>query len=101
MSAAETIRPQRDTTIIPMRRSLKGALVVLVLGLLVLLLWQLQFEFRQLKDDQRALNLAVSEQLAKQLSLSMASMANAGSALMGIGNAGMWGPLATTATRVC
>lgn len=82
MSAAETIRPQRDTTIIPMRRSLKGALVVLVLGLLVLLLWQLQFEFRQLKDDQRALNLAVSEQLAKQLSLSMASMANAGSAVL-------------------
>ena len=26
-------------------------------------------------------------------------MADAGSALMGVGNAGMWGPLATTATR--
>ena len=82
MSAAETIRPQRDTTITPMRRSLKGTLIVLVLGLMVLLLWQLQFDFRQLKDNQRALNLAVSEQLAKQLGLSMASMAGAGCAVL-------------------
>ncbi len=82
MSAAETIRPQRDTTITPMRRSLKGALVVLVLGLLVLLFWQMQFEFRQLKDNQRTLSLAVSEQLAKQLSLNMASLANAGAAVL-------------------
>lgn len=65
-----------------MRRSLKGALIVLVLGLMELLLWQLQFDFRQLKDNQRALNLAVSEQMAKQLSLSMASMASAGCAVL-------------------
>lgn len=65
-----------------MRRSLKGTLIVLVLGLMVLLLWQLQFDFRQLKDNQRALNLAVSEQLAKQLGLSMASMAGAGCAVL-------------------
>ena len=82
MSAPETIRPQRETTITPMRRSFKGALIVLVLGLLVLLLWQLQFEFRQLKDNQRTLSLAVSEQMAKQLSLSMAAMASAGCAVL-------------------
>ncbi|WP_084306572.1 bifunctional diguanylate cyclase/phosphodiesterase [Phytopseudomonas flavescens] len=66
-----------------MRRSFKGALVVLVFGLLALLLWQLQLEFRQLKHNQRELNLAVSEQLARQLGMSMASLANAGQALLG------------------
>ncbi|WP_139272101.1 sensor domain-containing protein [Phytopseudomonas punonensis] len=65
-----------------MRPSLKGALIVLVFSMLTLLFWQLQFEFRQLKENQRALSLAVSEQLAKQLSLNMASMANAGSAVL-------------------
>ncbi len=82
MSAPKTTRPHRDPPLVPMRRSFKGALVVLVLGLLVLLLWQLQLEFRQLKENQRDLSLAVSEQLAKQLSLSMGSMANAGQAVL-------------------
>ncbi|WP_242675329.1 MULTISPECIES: sensor domain-containing protein [Pseudomonadaceae] len=76
------MRPLRDNSPPPMRRSVKGALVTLVLGMLVLLLWQLQLESRQLQDNQRQLNQAVSAQLANHLGLSLESAAKAGLAVL-------------------
>ena len=51
-----------------MRGPTRGALVVLVLSMLVLLLWQLRQESQQLLDNQRQLGLAYSSQLANHLS---------------------------------
>ena len=82
MSAPETMRTPRTPRTMPLRRSLKSVWMVLALGLLALLLWQLQLEFRYIKDKQRALSLAINEQLAEQLDLSMRSMANAGRAVL-------------------
>ena len=82
VSAPKTTRPLRDLPPLPMRRSLRGMLVAMVLGMLALLLWQLQLEFRQLQDNQRQLNLAINEQVAKQLELSLGSMASAGLAVL-------------------
>ncbi|MNF37146.1 Cyclic di-GMP phosphodiesterase Gmr [compost metagenome] len=56
--------------------------MVLVLGMLALLLWQLQVESRQLLDNQRQLNHEFSAQLANHLSLSMALKAQAGVAIL-------------------
>jgi hypothetical protein len=64
------------------RRSVKGALVALVLGMLGLLLWQLQLESRQLLDSQRQLNHEFNAQLANHLSLSMALKAQASLAML-------------------
>ncbi len=66
----------------PLRGSIKGALVALVLGMLVLLLWQLQLESRQLQDNQRQLNHEFNAQLANHLSLSMELKARAGLAML-------------------
>ncbi len=65
-----------------MRGPTRGALVVLVLSMLVLLLWQLRQESQQLLDNQRQLGLAYSSQLANHLSLNMALKASAGQALL-------------------
>jgi diguanylate cyclase (GGDEF)-like protein/PAS domain S-box-containing protein len=56
--------------------------VVLVLGMLALLLWQLQLETRQLLDNQRQLSHEFNAQLANHLSLSMELKAQAGLALL-------------------
>ncbi|WP_420850823.1 EAL and GGDEF domain-containing protein [Pseudomonas lalucatii] len=66
----------------PLRGSVKGALVALVLGMLALLLWQLYLESRQLQDNQRQLNHAFNAQLAKHLGLSMELKARAGLAIL-------------------
>jgi len=65
-----------------MRGPTRGALVVLVLSMLVLLLWQLRQESQQLLDNQRQLGLAYSSQLANHLNLNMALKASAGQALL-------------------
>lgn len=65
-----------------MRGPTRGALVVLVLSMLVLLLWQLRQESQQLLDNQRQLGLAYSSQLANHLSLNMELKASAGQALL-------------------
>ncbi len=65
-----------------MRGPTRGALVVLVLCMLVLLLWQLRQESQQLLDNQRQLGLAYSSQLANHLSLNMDLKASAGQALL-------------------
>lgn len=65
-----------------MRGPTRGALVVLVLSMLVLLLWQLRQESQQLLDNQRQLGLAYSSQLANHLSLNMDLKAGAGQALL-------------------
>ena len=65
-----------------MRGRTRGALVVLVLSMLVLLLWQLRQESQQLLDNQRQLGLAYSSQLANHLSLNMDLKASAGLALL-------------------
>jgi diguanylate cyclase (GGDEF)-like protein/PAS domain S-box-containing protein len=65
-----------------MRGPTRGALVVLVLSMLVLLLWQLRQESQQLLDNQRQLGLAYSSQLANHLGLNMELKASAGQALL-------------------
>jgi len=65
-----------------MRGPARGALVVLVLSMLVLLLWQLRQESQQLLDNQRQLGLAYSSQLASHLNLNMELKASAGQALL-------------------
>ncbi|WP_347507275.1 sensor domain-containing protein [Pseudomonas anguilliseptica] len=65
-----------------MRGPTRGALVILVLSMLVLLLWQLRQESQQLLDNQRQLGLAYSSQLANHLSLNMVLKASAGQALL-------------------
>ncbi|WAC42976.1 EAL domain-containing protein [Pseudomonas sp. SL4(2022)] len=65
-----------------MRGPTRGAVVVLVLSMLVLLLWQLRQESQQLLDNQRQLGLAYSSQLANHLSLNMDLKASAGQALL-------------------
>ncbi|MGE6792597.1 bifunctional diguanylate cyclase/phosphodiesterase [Pseudomonas guineae] len=65
-----------------MRGPTRGALVVLVLSMLVLLIWQLRQESQQLLDNQRQLTLAYSSQLANHLGLSMDLKASAGHALL-------------------
>ena len=65
-----------------MRGPTRGALVVLVLSMLVLLLWQLRQESQQLLDSQRQLGLAYSSQLANHLGLNMELKASAGQALL-------------------
>jgi len=65
-----------------MRGPTRGALVVLVLSMLVLLIWQLRQESQQLLDNQRQLGLAYSSQLANHLSLNMDLKASAGQALL-------------------
>jgi diguanylate cyclase (GGDEF)-like protein/PAS domain S-box-containing protein len=65
-----------------MRGPTRGALVVLVLSMLVLLIWQLRQESQQLLDSQRQLGLAYSSQLANHLSLNMELKARAGQALL-------------------
>ncbi len=66
----------------PWRSSIKGALVALVLGMLALLLWQLQLESRHLLDNQRQLSHEFSAQLANHLGLSMELKAQAGVAML-------------------
>jgi len=66
----------------PLRSTTKGALVALVLGMLALLLWQLQQEARQLQDNQYTLSHEYSKQLAQHLGLSMELKARAGLAML-------------------
>ncbi|MDX1297479.1 MAG: EAL domain-containing protein [Pseudomonas sp.] len=65
-----------------MRGPARGVLVVLVLGMLVLLIWQLRQESQQLLDNQRQLALAYSSQLANHLGLNMDLKASASQALL-------------------
>ncbi len=65
-----------------MRGTMRGALVVLVLSMLVLLIWQLRQESRQLLDNQRQLTLAYSGQLANHIGLNMDLKARASQALL-------------------
>ncbi|MDH1262378.1 EAL domain-containing protein [Pseudomonas sp. GD03944] len=55
---------------------------MLVVGMLVLLFWQLQLEARQRQDSLRQLNHAYASQLASHLSLSMQLKAHAGLAML-------------------
>ncbi|WP_439859723.1 sensor domain-containing protein [Pseudomonas sp. MBLB4136] len=66
----------------PLRSSVKGALVALVLGMLALLLWQLHLQARQMEDSQRQLNHEFNAQLANHLGLSMDLKARAGLAML-------------------
>ena len=70
------------TPVQALRKSIRGALVVLVLSMLALLLWQLRQESQQLLDNQRQLGLTFSTQLANHLALNMDLKANAGRALL-------------------
>ncbi len=72
-----------DEPLTPSRRSsIKGALVALVLGMLALLLWQLQLESQHFLDNQRQLNHAFNVQLANNISLSMELKAQAGMVML-------------------
>ena len=57
-------------------------MVALVLGMLALLLWQLQLQSRQLLDSQRQLNHEFNAQLANHISLSLELKAQAGAAIL-------------------
>jgi diguanylate cyclase (GGDEF)-like protein/PAS domain S-box-containing protein len=65
-----------------MRGPTRGAMVILVLCMLVLLIWQLRQESEQLLDNQRQLSLAFNSQLANHISLNMELKASAGQALL-------------------
>jgi diguanylate cyclase (GGDEF)-like protein/PAS domain S-box-containing protein len=62
----------RSSSAVPLRGSLKGALAVLVLLMLILLVWQQVEQFNQTQDRQRQRSLDYSTQQADRLSLNMA-----------------------------
>ena len=66
------LRPSDSATTVPLRGSLRGALVVLVLMMLMLLLWQMIEQFQQSQIRQHTRSIDYSVQLADRLNLNMA-----------------------------
>ncbi|WP_373568415.1 EAL domain-containing protein [Pseudomonas sp. LJDD11] len=70
-TASTSSRSVKNSSQLPVRGSLKGALAALVLVMLALLLWQSFEQFQQTQERQRQRSLDYSMQLADRLSLNL------------------------------